>query len=812
MMRSSKGHRSPSNTKGNPKRNSDMNSIPNDFCGVHLQPTASESSVDDDSLVASSMASESDDSGSRLHFIPTGLLTPNRLNLTGINLTKDEDRLLMLAKHPNATEDQIRLALYQRQQANLAKERRHRVRLDENENEPGEAQQPRQQVQQNSSSVPVDADTGEAWTRLSQVLNTSMSSQDEQYPGEISLGRAWDDLENPSSKIPAPTRSTIWCWSSRVRSANDVDASESSGSRIPPQDMSASIISDKTPTISNVGTAARVRQMRQKNGSFRCRDHWQQVTHKTCRTWQGRVILLLSVVLVVAIIWTALSAVGIGSKENQSETSMSQAGETTSQPPFFPDFPSVSPASSSSVLPTTIPSTEDSTGAATDLPTLVMTVTPTSPPVLSSTIDATDPPTTVPTIAPLASPTLSPVESFLNSPALTGMGQAIVGSEPGQRFGQSVALSNDGAVVAIGAPLASNGSLTEAGMVQIFQLVNETWKPRGPSIMGRKAGDQFGSDVALSADGSILVVSEPWHRGPFGAQSGNVRTFVHDNTSNTYSLVGSDLPGAAATDYFGISVSLSADGNRLAVGAPYHSDEASNRNLVGKVQVYDFQASDRSWQPITSMTGTTDLDFFGHKVELSDDGLILCVGAPRNVQYGGYVQCYNLEAGETMGEIITNNVEPGRYDDSFGHTLKLDTSAPNGVVRVAIGAPGKNRVVLDSGIVAVFEYDNTKKKWIQVGEPIAADVPAAEDELGFSLDFRGGILVVGSPGCAQVDRYILVDDGDAKLWRRHSSTLTGSADSSFGFSVALRGERLIVGSAESTGENTGMVNAYEPSE
>ena len=440
-----------------------------------------------------------------------------------------------------------------------------------------------------------------------------------------------------------------------------------------------------------------------------------------------------------------------------------------------------------------------------------MTSTPTNSPVVSSTAAPLDQPTLSTTITPVASPSLSPEAIFLNSPPLTGMGLTIAGSEPGQRFGQSVALSHDGSVLVVGAPFASNGSLKEAGMVQIFQFVNDTWKPRGPSIKGRQAGDQFGSDVALSADGSILVASEPLYRGPFGGQSGNVRTFVHDNTSDTYSRVGSDLPGGAATDHFGISVSLSADGKRLAVGAPYHSDEGSSRNLVGSVQVYDFQASDGSWQPMASMVGTTDLDFFGHKVELSDDGRILCVGAPRNVQYGGYVQCYNLETGETMGEMITNNVEPGRYDDSFGHTLKLDASTTNGVVRVAIGAPGKNRVALDSGIVAVYEYDATKKKWIQVGEPIIANIPAAEDELGFSIDFQGGILVVGSPGRAQVDRYVLVDDGGAKVWGMHSSSLTGSAYSSFGYSVALRGERLIVGSAESTGENTGMVNAYEPS-
>ena len=64
---------------------------------------------------------------------------------------------------------------------------------------------------------------------------------------------------------------------------------------------------------------------------------------------------------------------------------------------------------------------------------------------------------------------------------------------------------------------------------------------------------------------------------------------VHHKKSSTptdFSQMGSDIDGEAATDYSGISVSLSSDGTIVAIGA-YRND--GNDTDAGHVRVYEFQ-------------------------------------------------------------------------------------------------------------------------------------------------------------------------------------------------------------------------------
>jgi hypothetical protein len=72
------------------------------------------------------------------------------------------------------------------------------------------------------------------------------------------------------------------------------------------------------------------------------------------------------------------------------------------------------------------------------------------------------------------------------------------------------------------------------------------------------------TSVSLSADGSILAIGAYLNDGN-GSNSGHVR--VYQNVAGTWTQIGVDINGEAASDYSGISVSLSADGSILAIGA-----------------------------------------------------------------------------------------------------------------------------------------------------------------------------------------------------------------------------------------------------
>eukprot|EP01084_Bolivina_argentea_P117624 208860_1 len=86
-------------------------------------------------------------------------------------------------------------------------------------------------------------------------------------------------------------------------------------------------------------------------------------------------------------------------------------------------------------------------------------------------------------------------------------------------------------------------------------------------LMITEAADDWswsGYSVSLSSDGTRLAVGAPY-KDYTGSKTGHVR--VHQYNGTTWQQIGNDIDGEAATDWSGYSVSLSSDGTRLAVGA-----------------------------------------------------------------------------------------------------------------------------------------------------------------------------------------------------------------------------------------------------
>ena len=167
-----------------------------------------------------------------------------------------------------------------------------------------------------------------------------------------------------------------------------------------------------------------------------------------------------------------------------------------------------------------------------------------------------------------------------NQSTWTQVGDDIDSEAAGDNFGWSVALSSNGTRLAAGG-YVNDGGGTWAGHVRVFDLVGSTWTQLGADIDGEAAGDQLGYSVALSSDGTRLVVGAPRNDGG-GTDAGHVRVF--DLVGSTWTQVGADKDGEAAFDYFGWSVALSSDGTRLAVGAPYNDGTAPE---AGHVRVFD---------------------------------------------------------------------------------------------------------------------------------------------------------------------------------------------------------------------------------
>eukprot|EP00559_Dactyliosolen_fragilissimus_P009299 CAMPEP_0184857494 /NCGR_PEP_ID=MMETSP0580-20130426/2640_1 /TAXON_ID=1118495 /ORGANISM="Dactyliosolen fragilissimus" /LENGTH=495 /DNA_ID=CAMNT_0027353115 /DNA_START=91 /DNA_END=1578 /DNA_ORIENTATION=+ len=214
------------------------------------------------------------------------------------------------------------------------------------------------------------------------------------------------------------------------------------------------------------------------------------------------------------------------------------------------------------------------------------------------------------------------------------LGSDIDGDSAKNEFGYSVSISSNGLTVAIGAPYYNK---PKTGHVRIFKYVTNDWTQLGSDIVGEAAHDNSGQAVSISADGLTVAIGADYNDGN-GWRSGHVRIYKY--VSNDWTQLGSDIDGEKARDFSGNAVSLSADGQIVAIGARWNN---GNGFKSGHVRIYKYGSND--WTQLGSdIDGEAGGDQFGYSVSISDDGLIVAIGAisNRDGYHSGYVRVYSL--------------------------------------------------------------------------------------------------------------------------------------------------------------------------
>ena len=261
-------------------------------------------------------------------------------------------------------------------------------------------------------------------------------------------------------------------------------------------------------------------------------------------------------------------------------------------------------------------------------------------------------PTVIPRVAP-SIPTGTPTK-------FSSSGDVAVTPENFGIFGNATALSADGTLMAVGAFTDGGGK----GEVFLFEKTNGTWTETlkisdsaaavGTLPITLESGDNFGSGVALSADGTLLAVGAEGDDDG-GTDKGAVYIFeksgatwakilkISDNNGGNVTLLDINL---TADDEFGAAVSLSADGTTLAVGASDDNDGNGHNAAGDEGAVYIFEKTNGVWAKtlkISENGGGSELlnidlttgDYFGSSVSLSADGTLLAVGAISDDDGGG---------------------------------------------------------------------------------------------------------------------------------------------------------------------------------
>jgi len=280
----------------------------------------------------------------------------------------------------------------------------------------------------------------------------------------------------------------------------------------------------------------------------------------------------------------------------------------------------------------------------------------------------------------------------------TTWGTPAVLNEDTVRYGASVSLSDDGTILAVGAPPQAL-----LGVVYLYKYNSGSWsKISTINCPDADAAMQFGESVCLRIDSNkcYLAVGAPTSTATLGWGSVYTFTFNMDTSvlAQRFPVLHGSPPDNQVADRYGISVAISYDFNTLVVGSPTTTN--------GSAYVYKWSSVTSLWNetPEQTWTGDNAGDYLGTSVSISQDGTKVVVGAPVATVNGktraGYVNAYNFNT-VWIGYALTNNTG-ANIDDFLG-------------ISVCMGAGGITFVAGSRVKAVVYSYNSDTSSW-DVGE------------------------------------------------------------------------------------------------
>jgi hypothetical protein len=407
------------------------------------------------------------------------------------------------------------------------------------------------------------------------------------------------------------------------------------------------------------------------------------------------------------------------------------------------------------------------------------------------------------------------------------LGGDIDGESADDHSGRSVSLSADGTVVAICSEYNDGNDTYDSkrGHVRIYEWIDisNSWTQRGGDIDGESAADHSGWSVSLSSDGNVVAISAKWNDGNTSNNCGHVR--VYEWTNGSWTQRGGDIDGEAYFDESGWSVSLSANGNVVAIGARVNN--GGNNYQSGHVRIYEWKkftsdmCGNYTYDSLTQnnteptnkpiiiannnppvennfywtqrggdIDGEAAGDQSGYSVSLSADGTVVAIGAQNNDGNGndsGHVRIYEWKK-------FTSDMCGNYTFDS----LIQDTSNPAPIIITNYQSPVENNFY-----------------WTQRGGDI--DGEAAGDNSGYSvsLSANGNVVAIGARGNNGGRGHVRIYNWEDGTWTQRGGDIDGEAgDDQSGHSVSLSsdGDVVAIGTPynnDEQGANNGHVRIYE---
>ncbi|GAB5497560.1 MAG: hypothetical protein Phyf2KO_26400 [Phycisphaerales bacterium] len=359
------------------------------------------------------------------------------------------------------------------------------------------------------------------------------------------------------------------------------------------------------------------------------------------------------------------------------------------------------------------------------------------------------------------------------------------------RFGGSGSLQIEGDRLIVGARYDLENGL-ETGAAYVFEFDGSQWNETQRLVASdADEGDRFGGWNALSGD---TLISGSTGDSDFGESSGSAYVFQYDG-SQWIQIQKLNASDEEEGDYFGRMIAM--EGGTALIGAWGADGEEPDEGAV-----YIFQFDGNQWVETQILTASDGLqgDGFGSWMEIQ--GNTIAIGASYgegNEPSCGAVYIFEHDGNQWV-EVQKLTAPDGETSDIFGHAVELSGDT------MVVGAAYSNMV---QGAAYVFRHDGTE--WALEQKLTASDGEAA-DVFGY-CDVSGDNIVIGArwdddngshAGAVYHYRF------DGTTWNEETKIVSNDIEEgdSFGWSLALDGDTLLVGARNDDDFGNGTGSAY----